>query len=132
MKTKMFTPEFVDFMPDRLAAYVLYISIPFATVKHLCACGCGSEVVTPLGSTDWTLIYNGESVSLYPSVGSWNLPCKSHYVIWRNAVRWAPRWTEQQIETGGSRTDAQRNVSSPICLAKATPQQPRSMMTTCS
>jgi len=44
----------------------------------------------PLGPTDWKLTFDGESVSLYPSVGNWNFPCQSHYWIQENKVRWAP------------------------------------------
>ena len=41
--------EFVDFVPKRLDDGVLYVSIRFGTAVHRCACGCGEEVVTPLG-----------------------------------------------------------------------------------
>ncbi|MBU9456962.1 DUF6527 family protein [Burkholderia multivorans] len=44
------------------------------------------EVVTPLTPTDWTLNFNGEAISLWPSVGSWNLPYQSHCVIRQNKV----------------------------------------------
>jgi len=42
------THEFVDHMPENLDEGVIYVSIPFETVIHACACGCGAEVVTPL------------------------------------------------------------------------------------
>jgi hypothetical protein len=38
--------------PDRRP---LYVSIEFATAAHSCACGCGREVVTPPGPTDWRI-----------------------------------------------------------------------------
>jgi hypothetical protein len=44
------------------------------------------------------MIYDGETVSLDPSVGNWSLPCRSHYWIRRGAVRWAPAWTDEEIE----------------------------------
>lgn len=89
--------EFVEFIPDKLATNTIYISIPFATVAHRCCCGCGNEVVTPLSPVDWQLTYNGESVSLYPSIGNWSFPCQSHYWIVRNGIRWAEQWSEDQI-----------------------------------
>ena len=89
--------EFVDAIPAQLSEKVLYVCIPFATVAHRCFCGCGSEVVTPLARTDWKLTYDGESVSLNPSIGSWNLPCKSHYWVERDTVRWARLWSEREI-----------------------------------
>ena len=44
--------EFVEGIPERLEEGVLYVSILYATAMHLCACGCGREVVTPLTPTD--------------------------------------------------------------------------------
>ena len=48
-------PEFMDVIPDRLEPGRLYISIPYTTALHLCCCGCGNEVVTPLHPVHWTL-----------------------------------------------------------------------------
>ena len=92
--------KFVEFVPSELEVGVLYISVEYGTVVHRCACGCGNKVVTPLTPTDWKMTYNGETVSLNPSVGSWNLPCKSHYWIEENEVVWAERWSNEQIEAG--------------------------------
>jgi hypothetical protein len=93
-------PHFVDEIPAQLTPGKLHISITYGTIVHLCCCGCGSEVVTPLHPTRWALTYDGDTVSLWPSVGSWNLPCQSHYVIKRNEVRWARKWSREEIEAG--------------------------------
>ena len=61
--------EFVDSIPEELEDGVLYVSIRFGTVVHKCACGCGEEVVTPLGPAEWRLTYDGKTVSLAPSIG---------------------------------------------------------------
>ena len=95
--------EFVEFIPDELASNTIYISIAFATVAHRCCCGCGSEVVTPLSPTDWKLTFDGETVSLHPSIGNWSFPCQSHYWIDRNGIRWAERWPEERIASGRAR-----------------------------
>ena len=92
--------EFVEFIPDQLKDDTIYISIPYATVTHKCCCGCGTEVVTPLSPTDWTLTFDGESVSLDPSIGNWSFDCKSHYWIWRDRIYWAERWSEKRIKHG--------------------------------
>lgn len=89
--------EFVEYIPRELIERVLYISIPFATATHLCACGCGHEVVTPLTPADWRLTFDGESVSLAPSIGNWSLACRSHYWIDRGSVRWAEQWSDERI-----------------------------------
>jgi len=81
-------PVFVDTIPEKLEPKVLYISIRFRTASHLCASGCGEKVVTPIRPLRWALIYNGDSVSLSPSIGNFQLPCKSHYYIRRNNIVW--------------------------------------------
>lgn len=94
------THEFVEYIPDDLKPGTVYVCIQFATVVHKCCCGCGSEVVTPLSPTDWKLIFDGQSISLDPSIGSWSLSCQSHYWIRCNKVVWARRWSRQEIEEG--------------------------------
>jgi hypothetical protein len=92
--------EFVEFIPDQLEEGVLYVSIEHATAAHKCACGCRNEVFTPLSRTDWKLIFDGETVSLNPSIGNWSFDCQSHYWIEEGRVRWAPRWSRDKIEDG--------------------------------
>jgi hypothetical protein len=98
MKAKLIKPRFVKFIPEDVKDDVLYISIPYGTAIHKCACGCGETVVTPIRPTDWTLIWNGEKVTLDPSIGNWSLPCKSHYLIIENKIVWATRWSRMKIE----------------------------------
>jgi hypothetical protein len=81
--------RFVEFMPPELDEGVLYISMPYATATHRCFCGCGMKVVTPLSPTDWSLKFDGDAVSLDPSIGNWSYPCRSHYILRGNQVRWA-------------------------------------------
>ena len=90
------THEFVHFIPEDLAEGTLYVSIPFVTAIHLCCCGCGNEVVTPLDPDGWRLTFDGKSVSLHPSIGNWSLACRSHYWITRNNVHWVPGWVERE------------------------------------
>jgi len=92
--------KFVENLPDVLEENMLYVCMEFATSAHKCCCGCEREVVTPLSPTDWKLIYDGRTVSLHPSIGNWNFPCRSHYWIRRNRVEWAPAWSEDQIRKG--------------------------------
>lgn len=101
------TVEFVDSFPEVLEEGELYVSIKYGSVAHLCCCGCGEEVVTPLSPTDWKLIYNGKTVSLFPSIGNWNFDCQSHYFITQNVVRWASKWPQERIKQG-QKKDLQR------------------------
>ena len=91
---------FVEFIPDELEQGIIYISTRFATASHLCCCGCGNKVVTPIRPTDWKLIFDGKTVSLDPSIGNWSFSCRSHYWIRNNRVQWAPKWSPEQIERG--------------------------------
>jgi hypothetical protein len=95
--------EFVEYVPAELAEGVLYISITYRTAVHRCACGCGNKVVTPISPADWQLFYDGDAVSLTPSIGNWGFPCRSHYWIDAGQVRWSHTWTDDQIAAG--RTD---------------------------
>ncbi len=92
--------EFVEFVPEGISQGVLYISIPYATAVHLCCCGCGHEVVTPLSPTDWRLIFDGTTVSLDPSIGNWSFDCQSHYFIKRNRIEWWDKWSKERINNG--------------------------------
>ncbi len=89
--------RFVQYIPPKLEEGTVYISIEFGTVAHKCCCGCGSEVVTPLSPTDWRLTYDGESISLQPSIGNWGFPCRSHYWIINSKVKWAREWSAVEI-----------------------------------
>jgi len=97
MNQTSFQHKFVDQIPEELEEGILYISLPFSTSIHLCACGCGQEVVTPLSVNDWVLILDGENSSLYPSIGNWSFPCRSHYWIRHGQVISAENWTATQI-----------------------------------
>jgi hypothetical protein len=105
------THRFVKSVPEQLESGVLYVSIEYDTTIHLCACGCGNQVVLPLHPTAWRLTYNGETVSMAPSVGNWSFPCRSHYWIERGQVRWAPAWTDDQVTAGRERTLRERGVA---------------------
>lgn len=94
---------FVEFIPSELREGVLYVSIPYATAVHKCACGCGNKVVTPISPVDWQLAFDGEAISLTPSIGNWQFPCRSHYWIESDNVRWAGAWTDEQIAAGRRR-----------------------------
>lgn len=96
----LLTHEFVKSIPEKLAERTLYVSVEYATVAHKCCCGCGNEVITPLGPTDWKMIYDGESISLYPSVGNWSFPCRSHYWVEGGQAKWALPMTKAEIDAG--------------------------------
>ncbi|SBW84034.1 hypothetical protein PVE_R2G0004 [Pseudomonas veronii 1YdBTEX2] len=90
--------RFVRNVPRELEPGILYVSIDYATAVHSCCCGCGDRVITPFTPTDWRMTFDGESISLHPSVGNWNQKCQSHYVIQRGRVLEAGSWSQTQID----------------------------------
>ncbi|GAB2889991.1 hypothetical protein GCM10027074_67880 [Streptomyces deserti] len=121
MRPVHLTHEFVDYIPEHIAPGVLYVSLPYATVVHQCCCGCGHRTVTPLSPSDWQLTFDGEAISLNPSIGNWSYPCQSHYWIRRNTAHWAPRWTAEKITA--NRTAQQRPAPEHPSLASRVLQQ---------
>lgn len=108
-----FMQEFVDHVPSTLRDGTVYVSIRFATAVYKCACGCGKEVVTPIRTTDWQLTFDGETISLHPSIGNWNLPCQSHYFIKRDTIQWVPLWSPAQIKAGLAQERREKNALYP-------------------
>jgi hypothetical protein len=98
----------VHYMPKELKPGVLYVSDEFDIAIHLCACGCGSKVKTPLGPTEWSVRETKSGPSLWPSVGNWQQPCQSHYWIDYGTIKWAAKWTPEQIESGRQHEEARR------------------------
>lgn len=47
-----------------------------------------------------SLVFDGATVSLDPSVGNWSFPCRSHYWIRQDRVHWAPKWSPHRISEG--------------------------------
>ena len=92
--------KFIEFVPTELENDVLYISIDYCTAIHKCCCGCGKEVVTPISPTGWKITFDGESISLYPSIGNWSFPCQSHYWIKNDKIVWATKWSQDEINVG--------------------------------
>lgn len=118
--------EFVDSVPRQRAEGVLYISIPFSTSVHSCFCGCGLKVVTPIRPTEWHLTFDGDAVTLWPSVGNWDYPCRSHYWIRGDRVLWAGPMTRAEIEAGRARDRVARDFhyggpAAPATSVAATP-----------
>lgn len=89
--------SYVEYIPEKLESGILYISRKYRTASHLCCCGCGLKVVTPLNPAKWQLTDHGQTVSLYPSIGNWGFPCRSHYWVDHGQIKWARAMTAQQI-----------------------------------
>ena len=96
-------------MPTEFEPGILYVAEKFGAAAHLCPCGCGTIVRTPLDQTEWSLEETEEGPTLDPSIGNWQESCQSHYWITRGKVIWAPKWSPGQIEAGRLREQERRN-----------------------
>jgi Family of unknown function (DUF6527) len=100
----------VHYMPKELEPGVLYVSDEFGIAAHLCACGCGFKIRTPLGPTEWAVNETSSGPSLCPSVGNWQQACKSHYWIRQGEIIWAGKWTPEQIAAGRRHEEERRRA----------------------
>lgn len=48
--------------------------------------------------------------TLWPSVGNWQYPCRSHYVINEGQVIWAAPWTEEEVLSGRRMEEERRHA----------------------
>ena len=88
-KSIVLKPVFVETIPylAEMDDRTLYVSMRFATLSHLCPCGCDRLVDVTLDPATRSLTYDGEYLTLRPSIGV-KFPCKSHYSIIRNRIMW--------------------------------------------
>jgi hypothetical protein len=105
--------RFVEYIPEQLEQGVIYIAPEFGAVLHLCLDGCGERISTPLSPAQWALTFDGETISLWPSIGNWDLPCRSHYIIRKSRVIWSDKWSDEAIKAGArhDRSAAERHFS---------------------
>ena len=111
MRIQRLQHVFVEYIPEILEPTKLYISLEFATASHKCCCGCGREVVTPFSPNDWKMTFDGESISLSPSIGNRNFPCRSHYFIRSGHVVEAPSWDHGPETRPSEKTSEERPAS---------------------
>lgn len=116
MKTVEYEYRFVEEIPATLPEGVLFISTDYATAVHLCACGCGIKVVTPLAPTQWSITFNGVSVGLSPSIGNWSFPCRSHYWIRNGRVIRSAQWSDKKIQANRDADQLRAQDGPPITL----------------
>lgn len=101
--------KMVDQIPADPQAGILYVCEEYEIACHRCVCGCQNLVYTPLGPAEWEFIVENDRPTLLPSIGSWNLACRSHYWIRGGRIIWAADWSSQQVEAGRSSEMAKRH-----------------------
>ncbi len=79
---KQFKTLYVDTLPLKkdMEEGIVYVSERTWQSSHLCACGCGDEILTPLVRGGWKHVVNEkDEITLFPSVTSES--CDSTYSI---------------------------------------------------
>jgi hypothetical protein len=102
--------QHVKYMPSQLSEGTLYVSDEYALAGHLCACGCGTKVITPLGAAEWTYSERNGRPTLHPSIGNWQLYCKSHYFIREGQIHWAREWSDLEVVAGRAAEQERRQA----------------------
>jgi len=102
--------EVVEFMPTQLEPGVLYVSEKYRTSAHLCACGCGEKVRTQLGNLGWRFTKGRAGPTLYPSIGNWQKPCRSHYFIRDGRIHWQGNWSDEEVLEGRRAEEMSRDA----------------------
>lgn len=97
MRIERIAPQLVELAPSSLEPGVLYISRKYQLALHLCCCGCGEKVVTPLSPAEWRLRLVKGAATLSPSIGNWSMACRSHYWIRDNRVVWSGPLSQRAI-----------------------------------
>lgn len=100
----------VDYLPKELEPEILYVSKEFGVSGHLCPCGCGSKIITPLGQTEWRFSESKGKGTLYPSIGNWQLPCRSHYWIRKGKIKWSLQWSDERIAESRDSEESRRKL----------------------
>lgn len=101
MKINKFKIQFVETVPSELKDGILYICISCNVIVHKCACGCGEKTVTPIDQKyGWKMIYDGQTITLRPSIGNFSIPCQSHYYITENRVEWLEKYQQKDTKKG--------------------------------
>ncbi len=97
-KQETYRHEFVELVPEVVEIGVLYVSLKYKSVSHLCMCGCGEKVVSRLSPERFRFTFDGAHVSMYPSIGNSTFACRSHYWLEDGDVYWYPPLSDRQIE----------------------------------
>lgn len=109
-RIRRFRLERVVTLPRVPEEGVLYVSDEFKTATHLCACGCGEKVRTPIGPEEWSVWEASNGPTLRPSIGNWQKPCRSHYLITAGAVEWREQWSGEEVAHSWQETEKRRTV----------------------
>ncbi|HBN08817.1 MAG TPA: hypothetical protein DD435_09255 [Cyanobacteria bacterium UBA8530] len=92
----MYLIKIVHRLPADLEDHVVYVSREYEVAALKCACGCGHRVNLLLDDGHKVEEQDGRA-HIWPSIGVWDAPCRSHFWIQNGEVLWAEQWSEGRI-----------------------------------
>lgn len=90
--------EAVDRVPKEMEECVVYHSEEFELAGLRCACGCGHRV-TLLVPDSHQVIDQAGWARVSPSIGVFDAPCRSHFIITASGVDWLPAFSGVQTKS---------------------------------
>lgn len=87
--------EPVDRIPKQLQPEVVYHTEEYELAGLLCACGCGHRITLLVPDSHEVFDEDGYA-TIRPSIGVFDAPCKSHYILSAGNVQWLPAFTAAQ------------------------------------
>lgn len=97
MRVDKYSVEVVTQIPTIIEDGILCVSFLYNVSVHNCPCGCSERVIIPINPKGWSIQYNGEELSFYPSIGNWSFACRSHYFITNNKVKWMIGYDKRRV-----------------------------------
>jgi hypothetical protein len=105
-----FRYEAVERIPkEQMADGVVYHSEEFELAGLRCACGCGHRI-TLLVPDSHQVFNDGGWAAVRPSIGVFDAPCKSHFIVDATGVEWLPPFSGAEA-TSIMRAQIARHVS---------------------
>lgn len=88
----------VERIPSDLTPGVVYHTDEFELAALLCACGCGHKItlLVPDSHQVWS---KGGLATVRPSIGVFDAPCKSHFIVSAGRIDWLPPFTGAQASS---------------------------------
>ena len=116
MKVKHLAPQFVESFPGKLEPGELYLAMEFATAAHLCACGCGTKVITPFPQPIGKCHSTGKTFLSSPL---WAIDVSLPLALLGalGSYQWAGDMSQEAINAGRKR-DAEAKVRLQGCQAR--------------
>ena len=90
LKTETLSLLFVEYLPEKekVEPGIFYYAKEFDVSAHLCPCGCGGVVNLFYHRLDNGWGIDLQTLTITPSIYSYQWPCKSHYFITNGEVKW--------------------------------------------